>query len=44
MNKKWFLLGVMALFAVLAIAACAPAAQPTSAPPTAAPAQPTAAA
>lgn len=44
MNKKWFLLGVMALFAVLAIVGCAPAAQPTSAPPTAAPAQPTAAA
>lgn len=45
MNRKWILLGVLAVFAVLALAACAtPAAQPTAAPPTAAQAQPTAAA
>lgn len=45
MNRKWILLGVLAVFAVLALAACAtPTAQPTAAPPTAAQAQPTAAA
>ncbi len=44
MNKKW-LLGALALLAVIALAACAtPPAQVTSAPPTAAAAQPTTAA
>lgn len=42
MNKKWFILSVLAIVAMLTLAACGGgAAQPTSAPPTAAPAQPT---
>lgn len=36
MSKKWTVLGLLALGALLAFAACAPATQPTSAPPTAA--------
>lgn len=44
MNKKWILPGLVAVIAMLAIVACTPTAQPTSAPPTAAAAQPTAAA
>ncbi len=44
MNKKWLMLGVLAMLAVSALVACAtPTAAPTAAPPTAAPAQPTAA-
>lgn len=44
MNKKWLMLGVLAMLAVFALVACAtPTTAPTAAPPTAAPAQPTAA-
>lgn len=44
MQKMFRLFGAMlAVIAILALIACAPAAQPTAAPPTAAPAQPTAA-
>lgn len=42
MNKKWFIYSAVAVALVLALAACAPAAQPTAAPPTAA-GQPTSA-
>jgi multiple sugar transport system substrate-binding protein len=41
MNHKWILLGMLALAALLALAACGGAAAPTTAPPTSAPAQPT---